>query len=106
VPQNILSQVELLLLVAVKEQLISAGSSKPVIGLVQDGLIGVYNITDPDVKIDYKTCMNLLTSTSFKDFKNFEKKDYSGSELLSLILPFLSYNLTFISVDVSESGIL
>jgi len=72
----------------VEKQIISPTSSKTVIGIVQDGLLGAYNLTDPKLKIDWRSAMNIMSYTSMESFKKFKKgKSYTGSELYSLILP-------------------
>ncbi len=73
---------------AVERQLIDPGNSKTVLGIVQDGLLGAYNLTSPNVRIDWRNAMNIMSYTSLEDFSYIKKdKDYSGSELFSLIVP-------------------
>lgn len=86
-PQSILTQIELEELSDVVKQLITPSSSGTVYGLVQDCLIGAYALTSNDVVIDWKNAMNLLSYTSIDEFNKLKKKDISGRDLFSLILP-------------------
>lgn len=88
VPQTLQTQIELEELACVEKQLISPTSSKTVLGIVQDGLLGAYNLTSPTVRIDWRTAMNIMSYTSLEDFSAIKKgKEYNGSELYSLIIP-------------------
>lgn len=88
VPQNIETQIELEDIADVKRQFINAGISAPLIGVVQDGLIGSYNITNPAVRIDWRDAMNLIACTTFDRFDEFTKdREYTGSEIFSMIIP-------------------
>ena len=88
VPQSIQTQIELEELAAVEQQIISPTNSKTIIGIVQDGLIGAYNLTSPRVKIDWRAAMNIMSYTSCDNLVELDKnKFYTGQELYSLILP-------------------
>jgi DNA-directed RNA polymerase II subunit RPB1 len=86
-PQSIQTQVELEELADVKKQIISPSSSRTSIGLAQDGLIGAYNMTSPNMKLDWRNYMNMLSYTDFDKFKEIKKKTHTGHELFTLILP-------------------
>ena len=85
--QSIQTQIELEEIADVKRQIITPATSRTIIGIVQDGLIGAYNLTSPNMRIDWKSAMNIISYTSMDDFKSFKKADYSGHELFSLIIP-------------------
>ena len=87
-PQSLQTQIELEEIADVKKQIITPAKSVTIYGIVQDGLIGSYNLTDDRTKIDWRDAMNIMSYTTFDDFKRFEKnKDYKGSELFSMIIP-------------------
>jgi len=87
-PQSIQSQIELEEIANVKRQIISPSTSRTSIGLVQDGLLGAYNLTSPTVRIDWRNAANIISYTSFENMKKLDKnKDYTGQELFSLIIP-------------------
>ena len=88
VPQSLQTQIELEELVDVKRQIITPSTSRTIIGIVQDGLIGSYNLTSPNMRVDWKNAMNIVSYTSIDNFGAFKKnKDYTGHELFSLIIP-------------------
>lgn len=90
VPQSVQTQIELEEIADVQRQIINPKNSRTSIGLIQDGLIGSYNLTFPDVKIDWKNTMNIMGYTNYRDVKNnFIKKNksYTGHEILSMIVP-------------------
>lgn len=87
-PQSLQTQIELEEIACVEKQIISPTSSKTVIGIVQDGLLGSWTLTDPKLRIDWRSAMNIMSYTSMESFKHLKKnKDYTGAELFSLILP-------------------
>jgi DNA-directed RNA polymerase II subunit RPB1 len=89
IPQSIQSKIELDELADVKKNIITATSSFPIIGIVQDGLIGSYNMTKNEENIDIINAMNLLATTTFSNYEYFKnkKKSYTGKEIMSLIIP-------------------
>lgn len=88
-PQSIQTAIELEKMADVKRQIISPASSVPIIGVIQDSLLGSYNMTQSNTRIDWKDIMNILSYTTFDNFKNFkkDKKEYRGTELFSMIIP-------------------
>lgn len=88
VPQSIQTQIELEEIADVKRQIITPATSRTIIGIVQDALVGSYNLTSPGMRIDWRNAMNIISYTGFEDFSNLKKNyDYSGLELFSLIIP-------------------
>ena len=88
VPQSIETQIELEEIADVKKQIMTSTTSGTIIGIVQDGLVGAYNLTAPNMLIDWRTAMNLISYTTIKDYIKFEKnKNYTGHELFSFIIP-------------------
>lgn len=110
VSQNIPSQTELRMLCSVQSSMISAQASKPNITIVQDSLLGAYQMTKGKQYIDkaefFDICMSL--SMTPQDILNrlkhirkiniekdieLGKSPYSGHSLVSLILP-INFNYT------------
>ena len=86
--QGIQTQVELEEIADVKRQIISPKDSRTVIGIVQDGLLGAYNLTSPNMRIDWRNAMNIMSYTSLDNLTAFKKSgNYSGHELFSMIVP-------------------
>jgi DNA-directed RNA polymerase II subunit RPB1 len=87
-PQSEQAMIELEEIADVKRQIITPRTSTPIIGIKQDGLLGAYNLTSPNMKIDWKDVMNIISYTTIDDFDAFKKdKEYDGSEIYSLIIP-------------------
>ena len=106
VPQSIQTQIELEEIADVKKQLISPSSSRTSIGLVQDGLIGSYNLTGPTTNIDWRNAVNLLSYTTITDMKKISKnKNYTGQELFSNLIP-AGINLFSGNIKVRDSVLL
>lgn len=86
--QSIQTQIELEEIADVKRQIITPSSSTTIIGIVQDGLLGSYNLTAPTMRIDWKNAMNIMSYTAIDDFSAFKKKgEFTGHELFSMIIP-------------------
>lgn len=87
-PESLQTQIELEEIACVEKQIITPTTSKTIVGIVQDGLLGAYNLTSPTIRIDWRNAMNIMSYTSLEDFSVIKKnKEYSGSELYSLIIP-------------------
>ena len=105
VPQSIQTKVELEEIAAVDLQFIHPSVSKSSIGIVQDGLIGIYNLTSPTVNVDWRNAMNLMSYTSLEDFTVIPKNaDINGSKLYSMVIPD-RVNLTMSSLKVKQGNI-
>jgi DNA-directed RNA polymerase beta' subunit len=88
VPQSIQTMMELREIADVMRQIISPRFSTPIIGIVQDGILGSYNMTAPTMSIEWKDAMNIIAYTSIDDFSAIKKnKNISGSDMFSLIIP-------------------
>lgn len=87
IPQSIQTRIELEEIANVKKQLISPSTSSTCIGIVQDGMLGSYNLTDDKIRIDWRSAMNMISYTSIDDFSKLKKKDITGKELFSMIIP-------------------
>jgi len=85
VPQSIQTMIELEKIADVQRQIITPSTSVPIIGIVQDGLLGAYNLSN-DLKIDKKSAMNILSYTNIKNIE-LTKDFYTGNELFSYLIP-------------------
>lgn len=88
VPQSEQTKIELSHIANSKLQIVSPRTSESIIGVVQDGLIGAFNLTSSSTVIDWKDAMNILSYTTVEDVSSFVKKrSYTGLEMFSAILP-------------------
>lgn len=87
VPQSLATMIELKEIADVKRNIITPRLSVPIIGIVQDGLLGSYNLTQPNMRIDWKSAMNIMSYTTIDNLETMKKKDITGQELFSMIIP-------------------
>jgi DNA-directed RNA polymerase II subunit RPB1 len=90
--QSIQARNELERIANVKYNIISAKDSNPIIGCVQDSLMGAYILTDVldelNSKVDYHTACNILCGTTSKNkFMAKKGSDMTGHEMFSYIIP-------------------
>ena len=94
-PQSIQTQSELFKIADVRKQIISPKDSKPIIGPVQDSVLGSYKMTLDNIDIDWHDYMNLLSFVRSSDKSKFDiskikfqkNKKYSGIDLFNNIIP-------------------
>ena len=87
-PQSIQSRTELELIANVKNQIVGAKSSNPIIGCVQDGVTGSYLLSLDDVKITGREAHWILSKAEYADLYKIDKnKTYTGKEVYSMIIP-------------------
>ena len=91
VAQDDESEIELMELAAVKNQIISPANNKSIIGIFQDSLLSSYLFTNKVIEFDNRTAMNLLMHNKNINLNltNF-KKNLTNFEILSTIMPNMS----------------
>jgi DNA-directed RNA polymerase II subunit RPB1 len=90
-PQSIEAEIELKTLAAVPYQFISPANNKPIIGVFQDSLLGIYRFTRPtkDIYLSKRDIMNLLMPIKNIDI-SLIKSSNNTFDILSQIIPPLS----------------
>lgn len=103
-PQSYSTKAELGLLTAVDKQIVSPQSNRPVIGIVQDTLVGARLFTLRNTFFNKRETMNLLFSINSYGKKNEDFTDFlrptilqpvelwTGKQIFSAILPRIFYN--------------
>jgi DNA-directed RNA polymerase beta' subunit len=90
-PQSVTTEHEIAALAGVASQILTPREHKPIIGVVQDVALGLYLVTQPDVRIDVKTLSNLVAHFTTHDgvlpALPPGQTDYSGSTAFSQLLP-------------------
>lgn len=107
VPQSKQASIELREIASVKRQVISPRTSAPIIGAVQDGVLGCYIMTSTNMEIGWRDVMDLLsyTSTPFEELKKIKKgKKYKGTDVFSNIIPN-KINLKHAGVEIIDGKI-
>jgi DNA-directed RNA polymerase II subunit RPB1 len=93
VPQTLTTQTEAKELMMVSKQMISSISSKPIVGFVQDALLGAYLLTRRDTFLEKEEFMNLLMWVNTWDGKIPQpavlkpKPLWTGKQVFSLLIP-------------------
>ena len=87
-PQTVQTMTELKDLAYIPYMIISQKDGVPIIGMVQDVLLGSYRISDDKVKLDAKAVSNLqMVNSMFNGNLPSNTKMYTGKEIYSMILP-------------------
>ena len=93
-PQSMSAETELMYLPAVTYQIISPSKNAPIIGIFQDSLLGCFQFTRDNVNMDALQAMKLLMMFPDVDVSKLNptnKKTFSSFDILSQIMPPLSY---------------
>ena len=93
-PQSMSAETELMFLPAVTYQIISPSKNAPIIGIFQDSLLGCFQFTRENVKMDALQAMKLLMMFPDIDVKKLDpnyKKTFTSFDILSQIMPPLTY---------------
>lgn len=92
VPQSMMTEAELITLVALDQHFLSPKSNGPCIGLVQDGITGLFILTRLDVFLDRATAMQIFAQIDaageFPPPAILKPKQlWTGKQMFSTILP-------------------
>ena len=90
VPQTIEAQVEAAQLMAVQEHVVTAQSHRPVMSIVQDTLIGTYQLTDMDTFLTREEMMDWCMHINRFDMPPsilFPQQLWTGKDAFSMLLP-------------------
>ncbi|CAN0447967.1 unnamed protein product, partial [Discosporangium mesarthrocarpum] len=93
VPQSLVAKAEAQELMMVPRNIVSPQSNKPVMGIVQDSLLGVCKMTKRDLFMERELVMNLLMWVENWDGKVpaptiFKPKPlWTGKQLFSMVCP-------------------
>lgn len=90
-PQSMSAETELMFLPAVTYQIISPSKNAPIIGIFQDSLLGCFQFTRENIQMDALQAMKLLMMFPDVDVNQLNKKTFSSFDILSQIMPPLSY---------------
>jgi DNA-directed RNA polymerase II subunit RPB1 len=118
VPQSYKAAVELKNIALVPTQIITPGKCKPVIGIIQDTLVGAYCFTKFNVFLNKRDVMNLFVYDEKVILPKCSKVEngvelWSGKDVFSMILPEISLDITnnseekiFIENGILKEGVL
>lgn len=108
-PQSLMTSQELKDIAAVSKQIIDPATSKPVIKVTQDSIMGAYEMTAPETRLEMGEMMNLMiNNTNFAGVLPAPGEEvdgvayWTGHELFSTILPDITIELKNGSGDKVE----
>ena len=104
VPQTPEAQAEARNIMAVKYQIVSPQSNRPVMSVIQDSLIGAYLLTDDNVIMSKNTFFSCLIEMPGWDGKVEIKDEYTGKELISMCLPMVNWRNK--SIEISKGRLI
>ena len=91
IPQSLEASTELAEIAAVPHQIVTPRHAKPVIGVVQDSLVGSWRITRPKVSFSRREFMNMMMwNKRFEGTVPLGAKEggrFSGQQIISQLLP-------------------
>ena len=92
IPRSEQSRIELEQLAAIHKLLVNEQSSTMTVGCKLDNVCGPYLMSVTEKKFNKSDVMNMLAVCEppidkVEEFKNFNKNEYSGKEILSFIIP-------------------
>jgi len=108
IPQCCQTQIELEEIADVQKQIITPKNSVPIIGIELDSVIGSFNMTNANVKINWKTAMNIMSYTDADLDPLGKNKEYTGNQLYSMILPGdlnMTNNITIVNGQITKGRI-
>ena len=100
IPQSYEAACELSEIAAVPHQIVTPRHAKPVIGVVQDSLVGSYRLTQPTVHFNRRAFMNMMMwNRRFEGVVPKGKKEvdgnfrWTGQQVLSQLLPPINMDM-------------
>ena len=90
--QTVESQAEARNIMAVKYQLVSPQSNRPVMGVIQDSLCGAYLLSDDNVTLSREEMMHCVLKIPGWDGVFHEQNIYTGKDLISYTLPMVNWS--------------
>ena len=90
--QTVKAQAEARYLMAVKHNIVSPQSNRPVMSVIQDSLLGAYLLSAPGVTLDRRTMMQCVMAMPGWDGQLEQKEKYTGHELISKTLPLVNWS--------------
>lgn len=89
VPQSERAAEEVKLLMSVRDNMFDSANGSTSFGSIQDSLLGAYLLTTTSMKFSWRLVCDFLSNTSVARYKlrDLEKREYTGHEIVSLIIP-------------------
>ena len=92
VPQTVEARAEARNIMAVKYQIVSPQSNRPVMSVIQDTMVGSYLLSDDKVRIERDDMMECVMCMPGWDGIFHPKDEYTGKDLISYTLPMVNWS--------------
>ncbi len=89
--QDIQTRIEVSRMADVSSHMISFQTAAPIFGNYYDSLIGIALLTRSNMRIARKQAMAMFAGVILPKGVRFDKKEYTGREIFSMILPDINY---------------
>lgn len=109
VPQTLIAQSEARHIMGVKHNIISAQSNSPIMGIVQDSMIGSFLLTQENVKLsraNFFRCIYKMPDWDGSIKFPLDLEFYTGRQLFSMALPMVNFEGAGVSIrkGILEKG--
>lgn len=85
--QSVEAEAEMASIVAVNHNFITPSSHRPIMSIVQDTLLALYEISHPDYYMDYEAVWQWHFAAGIEGDPPKERRRYKGTEVLSMSFP-------------------
>lgn len=85
--QSVEAEAEMLTILSVDKNFITPSSHRPVMSIVQDTLLALYEISHPDYVFSYSSMMQWFFAAGIEGQPPTERRDYTGLEVISFSFP-------------------
>ena len=92
VPQTVEARAEARNIMAVKYQLVSPQSNKPVMSVIQDTMCGAYLLSSDSVRLTEEEMMDCVNCMPGWDGIFHKQDEYTGKDLISYTLPMVNWS--------------
>lgn len=91
VPQTVQARAEARNIMAVKYQIVSPQSNRPVMSVIQDTMVGAYLLSSDEVRLTAADMMECVYTMPGWDGIFHTQKEYTGKDLISYTLPMVNW---------------
>jgi len=103
VPQTVEARAEARNIMAVKYQIVSPQSNKPVMSVIQDTMCGAYLLSSDSVRLTEEDMMDCVNCMPGWDGVFHKQDEYTGKDLISYTLPVVNWSKGEVCI---EKGVL
>ena len=99
VPQTVEARAEAKNIMAVKHQIVSPQSNRPVMSVIQDTMCGAYLLSADDVRLTAADMMECVYTMPGWDGIFHPQEEYTGKDLISYTLPMVNWSKAGVRIE-------